>query len=154
MLHRHSLDMVNQLQPMSSQIQKGSCCSKCQHVETLHTQPPVIAPQCHQELLSVEALCSPLPWHFQEPKVEAPGMTLPQHYQKPTLSHHQYTLWDDLPAFPMTVADLFQPKKCTKKSPKTVAEQPAHQLRPSQPIVPSPHMQPQYVETPILMAFF
>ena len=94
-------------------------------------------------------LPSPLPWHFQEPKVEAPCMTLPQHFQGPTLSHHQYTLWDDLPAFPMTVADLLQPKKSTKKSPTAVAEQPVNQLRPSQPIVPSPHVQPQYVETPI-----
>ena len=77
-------------------------------------------------------------WHFD-----------PQHYQGPTLSHNQYTLWDDLPAFPMTVVDLFQPKKSTKKSPTAVAEQPVNQIRPSQPIVPSPHVQPQYVETPI-----
>jgi len=167
--------MVNQLQPMPSQLQKGFCCSKCKHVETRHTQPPVIAPQCHQEPPSVKALytqlpsplpqsfqqtnervphklqaspipqcfqessegtqCtllpSPLPCHFQEPKVEAPSilpnMTLPQHYQGPTLSHNQYTLWDDLPAFPMTIVDLFQPKKSTKKSPTAVAEQPVNQ---------------------------
>ena len=186
--------MVNQLQPMPSQLQKRFCCSKCKHVETLHTQPPVIAPQCHQKPLSVEARCtqlpsllpqsfqetnervphklqarpipqcfqqsnegaprsllpSPLPWDFQEPKVEAPSiLTLPQHYQGPALSHDQYTLWDDLPAFPMTVVDLFKPKKSTKKSPTGVAEQSTNQIRRLHPNVPAPNVQPQYAETPI-----
>jgi len=110
-------------------------------------------PQCFQpsnEGTPRSLLPSPLPWDFQEPKVEAPSiLTLPRHYQGPALSHNQYTLWDDLPAFPMTVADLFKPKKRTKKSPTAVAEQSAKQIRPLHPNVPAPSVQPQYAETPI-----
>ena len=53
----------------------------------------------------------------------------------------------------MIVADLFQPKKSTKKSPTAVAEQPVNQIRPLHPNVlatkGAPKVLPVYVETPI-----
>jgi len=110
-----------------------------------HALLPNPIPQESNEGAPRTLLPSPLPLHFQDPKVKALHMTLPQQYQGPTLSDDQYTLWDDLPAFPMTVADMFQPRK----SPTAVAEQAVNQIRPSQPIVPSPHVQPQFAETPI-----
>jgi len=69
----------------------GLSCSDL-HVETLHTQPPVIAPQCHQEPPSVEALYtqlqlpSPLPEPFQQTNEIVPhklqASPIPQCFQE------------------------------------------------------------------------
>ena len=120
-LHRHSLEMINQLQPMSSQLQlkKGSGCKTVK-------MPPGIAPQCQQEV-----------------QVEDPSVLLQSIPQAPNLGQAQFTRWDDMPAFPVAVTDLFEPKKKPKKKKAKKTKKSPH--KPSQSAV----VQPQYVKTPI-----
>ena len=106
---------------MPSQLKKGSGCKNVKRLKT----PPVIAPQCQQEV------------QVEDPSVL---LSLPQ---APNPGHTQFTRWDDMPAFPVAVTDLFEPKKKPKKKRAKKTKKSPH--KPFESAV----VQPQYVKTPI-----